>query len=152
MTEKISPACIACAHHHIAAPLSCSAYPSRIPEEILSGRVSHRTPWPGDRGIRFRRDKVHPAYFIISGPPDECLFCITTEGTCERYVPVMGTWEDDDEFIQSLLESGLDFREIDVPEAEAFIESARMQREAINPCSLQFRQMIYQRTRNEKLQ
>lgn len=150
MTEKISPACIACVHHHVAAPFSCSAYPSRIPDEILSGRVSHRTSRPGDRGIRFRRDKFHPAYFLVSGPSKECLFCITTEGTCERYVPVMGTWEEDNEFIRCLLESGLDFWEADVPEAEAFIESVRRQREAINPCSLQVRQMLYERTRYKK--
>lgn len=149
MTEKIPPTCLACVHYHVASSLSCSAYPLHIPGEILSGRVSHRTPRADDRGIQYKRNKLHPAYFIVSRPPDECLFCITTEGTCERFVPVTGAWEEDDEFVRWLLESGLDFWEVDTHEADAFTESVRRQMEALNPCTLQFRQMIYLRTRDD---
>ncbi len=31
----------------------CRAFPFGIPDEILSGKVSHEKPYPGDNGIRF---------------------------------------------------------------------------------------------------
>lgn len=46
--------CAFCAHSR--APnggTGCAAYPSDIPMEILTGRVSHRVPRPGDGGIQF---------------------------------------------------------------------------------------------------
>jgi len=33
--------------------ICCEAFPSGIPEEILTGQVSHTTPYPGDHGLLF---------------------------------------------------------------------------------------------------
>ena len=31
----------------------CEAYPDGIPEVILNGKVDHKTPYPGDRGLTY---------------------------------------------------------------------------------------------------
>lgn len=31
----------------------CEAYPDGIPEVILNGKVNHKTPYPGDRGLTY---------------------------------------------------------------------------------------------------
>lgn len=35
----------------------CAAFPNGIPDEIAYGSNLHKTPVPGDRGIRYERDK-----------------------------------------------------------------------------------------------
>lgn len=37
--------------------MSCEAFPGAIPAEILSGKRSHRKPYPGDHGLRFEPKK-----------------------------------------------------------------------------------------------
>ena len=46
--------CPSCAHVRFGQDgATCAAFPKGIPEAILTGRVSHRKPYPGDRGIQF---------------------------------------------------------------------------------------------------
>lgn len=40
---------------HRLSPLTCRAFPERIPAEILRGKFDHRKPYPGDGDIRFER-------------------------------------------------------------------------------------------------
>lgn len=37
----------------ISGTTTCSAFPNKIPAEILSGRRKHNKPYSGDHGIRF---------------------------------------------------------------------------------------------------
>jgi hypothetical protein len=53
---ELSVDCCACAHFNEEADsldLVCKAFPDGIPDEIQSGKVSHREPVEGDRGIQF---------------------------------------------------------------------------------------------------
>ena len=43
--------CVACRHYR--GQLRCAAFEQRIPEDILTGRVSHSKPYPGDGGIQY---------------------------------------------------------------------------------------------------
>jgi hypothetical protein len=47
----MSPICYYCQHSN---GRTCSAFPTRIPDEILDGEYDHRYPFPGDNGIRFQ--------------------------------------------------------------------------------------------------
>ena len=44
--------CGKCIHKTLGAA-TCTAYPKGIPDPILTGKVSHKKPYPGDNGIRF---------------------------------------------------------------------------------------------------
>ena len=48
---KVSVLCSTCAR--LRPGLSCEAFSNGIPDEILSGKVNHRFPWPGDDGLRY---------------------------------------------------------------------------------------------------
>jgi len=37
----------------VTSPRHCHAFDGEIPEEILSGRNDHTTPYPGDNGKRY---------------------------------------------------------------------------------------------------
>lgn len=51
METAISLQCALCKHHRLG--LRCAAFPSSIPETIITGQHDHTEPYPGDRGIRF---------------------------------------------------------------------------------------------------
>jgi len=44
--------CLVCKFYRKAQ--RCEAFPSRIPQAILIGKVDHRKPYPGDHGITFQ--------------------------------------------------------------------------------------------------
>ena len=46
------PVCNKC-KHLIEGTVSCTAFPGRIPEDILDGSFDHKTNIPGDDGIKF---------------------------------------------------------------------------------------------------
>jgi len=86
---------------------------------------------------------------MTADPPGVCLFRIVADGSCERYVPIMDDWEPDEEFVRDLLVGDFAFCEVNGSDAESFIDRAREQKDVINPCTLQFRQMMYQQSRKE---
>jgi len=50
----LSPNCIRCKHYHDdGEPVTCEAFPKRIPDEIWLYGNKHIEPFPGDNGIRF---------------------------------------------------------------------------------------------------
>jgi hypothetical protein len=147
----LPPLCRSCRHHYLYVTPSCAAYPEKIPGEILSGKVRHVTPCPGDQGIQFEKITADPVYFMTADPPGKCLFRITGDGGYERYVPILDTWELDNEIVLAFLENDGEFRQVDEFEASEFIDSAQIQKDAINPCSLQFRQMMYLRSRKRDI-
>jgi hypothetical protein len=51
-SDFILPACASCVHKHRNAA-TCTAFPTRIPEEMLNGTNKHTTAYPGDHGIRY---------------------------------------------------------------------------------------------------
>lgn len=58
----VSP-CFNCRHATYGQP-RCSAFPDFIPWPILKGERDHRTPYPGDNGIRYERSP----YRTTDGP------------------------------------------------------------------------------------
>lgn len=149
-TKRLPPFCHVC-RHLAPSGSACAAYEKEIPQEILSGTVLHTEPFPGDHGIRFTKATPHPTCFMTSDPPGVCLFRILPEGTCERYIPIMDAWEQDNDFIRDLLTGDFAFFEVKTAEAEHFLEQSRSRRDTINPCTLQVRQMAYLRNRKDPL-
>lgn len=50
--DLVFSSCAACVYKSRKGP-TCAAFPEGIPAEILSGEVSHLTPYPGDNGLVF---------------------------------------------------------------------------------------------------
>lgn len=49
--------CWRCAHYQ--GDLVCAAFPSGIPEALLSGEDDHTRPFPGDQNLRYEpRDRI----------------------------------------------------------------------------------------------
>ncbi len=46
-----SDQCLTCRHYE--GDFACAAFPSRIPQEILTGLYDHREAYQGDHGIRW---------------------------------------------------------------------------------------------------
>ena len=47
--DLVWASCVSC-ERKVRGPV-CEAYPDGIPEEILDGRIDHKTPYPGDHGL-----------------------------------------------------------------------------------------------------
>lgn len=47
--------CISCERKHIGYP-TCDAFPRGIPMAILEGKFQHKTVYPGDGGLTYKRD------------------------------------------------------------------------------------------------
>jgi hypothetical protein len=53
---EFMPVCLDCRHFREVRedqPLTCDAFPDGIPDIVIKGGHEHRTPLPGDHGIRF---------------------------------------------------------------------------------------------------
>lgn len=63
MTPFDQSLCLDCEHYiglrGVRERYVCTAFPDGIPDEILFDGADHTVPWPGDRGIQFK--KAHPA-------------------------------------------------------------------------------------------
>lgn len=47
------PACMTCVHYDRTKPVTCAAFPDRIPDVIWLEGDPHTKPVKGDHGIRF---------------------------------------------------------------------------------------------------
>lgn len=56
-----STQCLDCEHY--SGLSTCDAYPDKIPQEIIDGRVDHTTPYDGDNGITFEPIQSNPDQF-----------------------------------------------------------------------------------------
>lgn len=74
MTTQPRSQCSTCTH--LRSPFSradgdysggpfCAAFPDGIPSEVLTNRVDHRQPIPGDHGVRWTSDgREYPEYAL----------------------------------------------------------------------------------------
>jgi hypothetical protein len=53
MTVVLMPACMTCVHYRRELPVSCDAFPERIPDLIWLKGDPHTKPVDGDHGIRY---------------------------------------------------------------------------------------------------
>lgn len=66
MTEDVvvSPLCVGCRHFRgfdvSQDSYTCAAFPRGIPIEILTWKVDHTKPYPGDHGIQYEPNDVKP--------------------------------------------------------------------------------------------
>lgn len=66
--RDMPPMCYVCIHVHQGEGWSCAAFPGGIPAKIIDWRADHRSPIPGDHGIRFEQDpKEQPYDFELFG-------------------------------------------------------------------------------------
>lgn len=72
MTTRLIP-CAHCIHFDPSdrEKSVCAAFPKGIPIEIIAGRVTHRTPYPGDHGIRWRPTPGYEKMFSGMSPENE---------------------------------------------------------------------------------
>ncbi len=56
--------CVICKHMRTVVKngkMTCDAFPDGIPDEILTAKVDHYKPYPGDHGIQFEpRERINP--------------------------------------------------------------------------------------------
>lgn len=63
-----APMCMWCVHKRDG--MTCAAFPEGIPEEIITSRVIHTVPYPGDNGIQYEQAS-EPSEFVkerLKGP------------------------------------------------------------------------------------
>lgn len=58
--EAQPPACMGCRHYRPEKPVTCSAFPTRIPDRIWLQGDPHTKPFPGDHGILFEPKDDEP--------------------------------------------------------------------------------------------
>lgn len=149
MPYALSPLCQVCTHYNPSGEkTACAAFPEGIPDEILAG-VRHIDFYPGDHGMMFRKKTKVPTFFILETKP-ETLFRITCAGSYERYVPIIDLWELDNSFIRYILATDIKFRDIEVSEADIFMDNKRECLEAMNPCMREVRQKMYLQSRKSE--
>jgi hypothetical protein len=59
-----SQTCTLCRHRIFDPPRTCRAFPDGIPPEIWRGEHDHRTPYPGDHGIRYEALRPEDVAFL----------------------------------------------------------------------------------------
>ena len=61
---NVVPICLRCRHLQMnrigKSAWTCAAFPTGIPDSILTMKNDHRKPYPGDHGIRFEQRAEAP--------------------------------------------------------------------------------------------